>query len=55
MALHNYAMNDIAVERRILPLAADPAVAVIVNQLFGGDVRHAWNRAASPHDRLLSN
>jgi diketogulonate reductase-like aldo/keto reductase len=32
----NYAMNDTAVERRILPLAADRAVAVIVNQPFGG-------------------
>jgi aryl-alcohol dehydrogenase-like predicted oxidoreductase len=32
----NYAMNDRAVERRILPLAADRGVAVIVNQPFGG-------------------
>jgi diketogulonate reductase-like aldo/keto reductase len=32
----NYAMNDTAVERRILPLAADRGVAVIVNQPFGG-------------------
>jgi aryl-alcohol dehydrogenase-like predicted oxidoreductase len=32
----NYAMNDTAVERRILPLAADRGVAVIANQPFGG-------------------
>ena len=32
----NYAMNDTAVDRRILPLAADRGVAVIVNQPFGG-------------------
>jgi diketogulonate reductase-like aldo/keto reductase len=32
----NYAMNDSAAERRILPLAADRGVAVIVNQPFGG-------------------
>jgi diketogulonate reductase-like aldo/keto reductase len=32
----NYAMNDTAVERHILPLAADRGVAVIVNQPFGG-------------------
>jgi diketogulonate reductase-like aldo/keto reductase len=32
----NYAMNDTAAERRILPLAADRGVAVIVNQPFGG-------------------
>jgi diketogulonate reductase-like aldo/keto reductase len=32
----NYARNDTAVERRILPLAADRGVAVIVNQPFGG-------------------
>jgi diketogulonate reductase-like aldo/keto reductase len=32
----NYAMNDTGVERRILPLAADRGVAVIVNQPFGG-------------------
>jgi diketogulonate reductase-like aldo/keto reductase len=32
----NYAMNDTVVERRILPLAADRGVAVIVNQPFGG-------------------
>ena len=32
----NYAMNDTAVERRILPLAADRGVAVIVNRPFGG-------------------
>jgi len=32
----NYAMNDTAVERRILPLPADRGVAVIVNQPFGG-------------------
>jgi diketogulonate reductase-like aldo/keto reductase len=32
----NYALNDTAVERRILPLAADRGVAVIVNQPFGG-------------------
>jgi diketogulonate reductase-like aldo/keto reductase len=32
----NYAMNDTAVERRILPLAADRGVAIIVNQPFGG-------------------
>jgi aryl-alcohol dehydrogenase-like predicted oxidoreductase len=32
----NYAMSDAAAERRILPLAADRGVAVIVNQPFGG-------------------
>jgi diketogulonate reductase-like aldo/keto reductase len=32
----NYAMNDTAAERRILPLAADRGVAVIANQPFGG-------------------
>jgi aryl-alcohol dehydrogenase-like predicted oxidoreductase len=32
----NYAMNDTSVERRILPLAVDRGVAVIVNQPFGG-------------------
>jgi diketogulonate reductase-like aldo/keto reductase len=32
----NYAINDTAAERRILPLAADRGVAVIVNQPFGG-------------------
>ncbi len=32
----NYALNDTAAERRILPLAADRGVAVIVNQPFGG-------------------
>lgn len=32
----NYAINDTAVERRILPLAADRGVAVIANQPFGG-------------------
>jgi diketogulonate reductase-like aldo/keto reductase len=32
----NYAMNDTAVERRILPLAADRGVAIIVNRPFGG-------------------
>ena len=32
----NYAMNDTQAERRILPLAADRGVAVIVNQPFGG-------------------
>jgi diketogulonate reductase-like aldo/keto reductase len=32
----NYAMNDTAAERRILPLAKDRGVAVIANQPFGG-------------------
>jgi aryl-alcohol dehydrogenase-like predicted oxidoreductase len=32
----NYAMNDTSAERRLLPLAADRGVAVIVNQPFGG-------------------
>jgi diketogulonate reductase-like aldo/keto reductase len=32
----NYAMDDRAVERRLLPLAAERGIAVIVNQPFGG-------------------
>lgn len=32
----NYAMNDRAAERRLLPLAADRGIAVVVNQPFGG-------------------
>jgi len=32
----NYAINDREVERRVLPLAAERGVAVIVNQPFGG-------------------
>jgi diketogulonate reductase-like aldo/keto reductase len=32
----NYALNDTEAERRILPLAADRGVAVIINQPFGG-------------------
>lgn len=32
----NYAMNDAAAAQRVLPLAADRGVAVIVNQPFGG-------------------
>jgi diketogulonate reductase-like aldo/keto reductase len=32
----NYAMNDTAAQDRILPLAVDRGVAVIVNQPFGG-------------------
>jgi diketogulonate reductase-like aldo/keto reductase len=42
----NYAMNDTAAERRILPLAADRGVAVIVNQPFGGGglLRNLSNR-----------
>jgi diketogulonate reductase-like aldo/keto reductase len=32
----NYAMNDTAADRRILPLAADRGVAVIANRPFGG-------------------
>jgi len=32
----NYALNDTAAERRILPLAAERGIAVIVNQPFGG-------------------
>jgi diketogulonate reductase-like aldo/keto reductase len=32
----NYALNDTAAQRRILPIAADRGVAVIVNQPFGG-------------------
>ncbi|WP_197735712.1 aldo/keto reductase [Allostella humosa] len=32
----NYALDDRAVERRILPLAADRGMAVLVNQPFGG-------------------
>jgi diketogulonate reductase-like aldo/keto reductase len=32
----NYALDDRAVERRLLPLAAERGVAVLVNQPFGG-------------------
>ncbi len=32
----NYALDDRAVERKLLPLAADRGIAVIVNQPFGG-------------------
>jgi aryl-alcohol dehydrogenase-like predicted oxidoreductase len=32
----NYAMNDRAAERKLLPLAAERGIAVIVNQPFGG-------------------
>lgn len=32
----NYALDDRAAERRLLPLAADLGIAVIVNQPFGG-------------------
>jgi len=32
----NYAMNDTEAQQRILPLAADRGIAVIVNQPFGG-------------------
>jgi aryl-alcohol dehydrogenase-like predicted oxidoreductase len=32
----NYALDDRAAERRLLPLAAERGVAVIVNQPFGG-------------------
>jgi diketogulonate reductase-like aldo/keto reductase len=32
----NYAMNDTKAQQRILPLAADRGIAVIVNQPFGG-------------------
>ena len=32
----NYAMNDRAAERRLLPLAAERGIAVLVNQPFGG-------------------
>jgi diketogulonate reductase-like aldo/keto reductase len=32
----NYAMNDRAAEQRLLPLAADRGIAVLVNQPFGG-------------------
>ncbi len=32
----NYALDDRAVEQRLLPLAAERGVAVIVNQPFGG-------------------
>lgn len=32
----NYALNDRAAEKRLLPLAADRGIAVLVNQPFGG-------------------
>jgi diketogulonate reductase-like aldo/keto reductase len=32
----NYALNDRAAERRLLPLAAERGIAVVVNQPFGG-------------------
>jgi aryl-alcohol dehydrogenase-like predicted oxidoreductase len=32
----NYALNDTEAERRILPIAADRGIAVIINQPFGG-------------------
>ena len=32
----NYALNDRAAERRLLPLAAERSIAIIVNQPFGG-------------------
>ena len=46
----NYAVNDTSAERRILPLAADRGVAVIVNQPFGGGglLRSLSNRPLPP-------
>ena len=32
----NYALNDRGAEQRLLPLAADRGIAVLVNQPFGG-------------------
>lgn len=42
----NYALDDRAVERRLLPLAAERGIAVIVNQPFGGGglLRKLMNR-----------
>lgn len=42
----NYALDDRAVERRLLPLAAERGIAVIVNQPFGGGglLRRLMNR-----------
>ena len=36
MQLHNYALDDRAVEKRILPLCRERGVAVICNRPFGG-------------------
>jgi len=32
----NYAIDDRAAEKRLLPLAADRGIAILVNQPFGG-------------------
>lgn len=45
----NYALNDRAVESRILPLALDRGVAVIANMPFGGgDLLRQFNSTALP-------
>jgi diketogulonate reductase-like aldo/keto reductase len=45
----NYAINDRAAEERLLPLAADRGIAVLVNQPFGGgDLIRALRGKALP-------
>jgi diketogulonate reductase-like aldo/keto reductase len=44
----DYAMNDRAVEKRLLPLAAERGIAVIVNQPFGGGLIRSLGQRPLP-------